>query len=156
MRRSRLSRHLEGPLVRLGDGTLVRLGQSEAGRVWPDQPGGPWRRGEPGSGLPSYPRAPFEVNLTRSGERGAPLTAERYLRVLPAPGEGGPTAEKPPAVDLTRAWPWLFAPYDNWPISRASATSTVAAGATLSIPIIAAGGLAGIDEVPRGYRGAIK
>ena len=154
MRRSRISRALEGGLVQLGDGTLVRLGQS----VYPDQPGGPWRHGAEGGGLPSPPdlRAPFEVNLVRSGERGAPLTAGRRLYVLPVPNGGGPMAQPAPAVDLTRAWPWLFPPEDNWPIARASAPVSILAGATLTIPFITAGGLAGIDEVPRGYRGIIK
>ncbi len=145
MRRSRLSRLLEGPVVRLGDGTLVTLGQG-GGYVYPDTPPGPWRVGAPGPGMVVVPRAPFDVNLTRSGERGAPLTVRRRLRVLPYPS-GEPQPEAVPPVDLTAKWPWLFAPRDNWPISRANVPASVAPAATVTIaPIIARGGLSGIDE----------
>src|SRR5260370_11829139 len=102
------------------------------------------------------PGAPVDVNLTRSGERGAPLTVIRRLRVLPYPS-GDPQPEAVPPVDLTAKWPWLFAPRDNWPISRANVPASVAPAATVTIaPIIARGGLSGIDEEPRGYPGVVQ
>jgi hypothetical protein len=147
-------------LVRLGDGRLVRLGQAprryvDPGRyVYPDRPDPAWPW--PGHGvLGRLVRAPFTVDLTGSGERGATLTAERRLRVLPYPS-GEPQPEPVPPVDLTKSWPWLFPPRDNWPIARQSAAVTVAAGATQTIAMIGPGGLSGLLEVPRGHRGAIR
>lgn len=98
---------------------------------------------------PGYNRAPFLVELNPSGARGAPITALRRLEVTPAPPPPTPeNAPQPPPVDLTKQWPWLFPPQDVYPIVRASAVTTLAVGATLSI--------LSIGEIPRGYRGVVK
>lgn len=103
---------------------------------------------DPGGG-PGYNRAPFLVELNPSGARGVPLTALRRLEVAPSPAPPAPEAQpKEPSTDLTRFWPYLFAPYDSYPITRASALTTLGVGATLSI--------LSIGELPRAYRAVIK
>lgn len=100
-------------------------------------------------------RGHFLVDLRRSGDLAAPLTALRRLEVLPS-SPGPPEAPAAPAVDLTRMWPWVFPPADHYPISRANAAATIAAGASFDAVFIGAASLSGLDELPRGYRGVVK
>jgi hypothetical protein len=96
-------------------------------------------------------RWPFLVNLTRSGERGAPLTIDRRLIVLPTARPGPDLAPAKPATELTKLWPWIFPPgaaSGEYPIVSVDAPTVVAAGATVNLITLA--------ELPRGMAGVIK
>lgn len=143
------------PQIRMGAGPDDQAEQ-EYGQV-----DSQWNLGTLPADAPALDRSAFLPALLRSGARGAPLTLLRALRVGAGGGGGLEVVSTPmpgpdltpvaPASDLTRYWPWLFAPgpeAGEYPILAFNAPTIVGAGATVD--------LVTIQELPRGMRGIVK
>jgi len=148
----------EAPWVRMGPARLgqVDMGQVDAselerGQVMADQVTGvTCLTPDPdfATGLP------FLAQFRGTGSRGAPLTLERPLVVLPANESGPqlePKVEPPPSTNLTRVWPQLYPPGRGGgerPQTQCSASTVVGAGATVNLVVL--------PELPRGMAAVIK
>ncbi len=140
------------PWVAMGD---VRLGQVDAselerGHVYTDQVTGTSCVRPDTAPLN---RLPFTPSRYASGFRGVPLPSERPFRVVPSSASPSlePTVDAPPATNLTKVFPQLFAPGKGGgerPQTVANVPVTVGAGATTV--------LIQLPELPRGMSAVVK